>query len=191
MVARHAVLHVAVLGSEETADALGVHAERLLPSGGIRSLRAVGNVGNVIAVPHALRLIPPDKCLTGADGLAVLIAGGTVVKHVDVVGPDPCKVRIDAHVAVVFLPAALRHVDTVAIDARKDPHTRHRRTVVADLADAAQEMSILQVVAVALLHDVLDIGLPVVRITVVPCEKLDTVVLRIGRVLIELYDALP
>ena len=52
-------------------------------------------------------------------------------------------------------------------------------------------MSILQVVAVALLHDVLDIGLPVVRIAVVPCEKLDTVVLRIGRVLIELYDALP
>ena len=110
----------------------------------------------------------------------------------NVVGPDPGVVRIDAHVAVVFLPAALRHVDTVAIDACKDPHARHRRAVVADLADAAQEMSILQVVAVALLHDVLDIRLAVrLGIAVVPCEELDRVVLRVGRVLIELYDALP
>ena len=191
MVARHAVLHVAVLSGKETRNALGIHAERLLSARGVGSLRAVGNVRDVVAVPQPLCLIPPDESLSGTYRLTVLVAGGTVVEHVDIVRPDPCKVRVDAHIAVVFLTAAPRHVHAVAIDARKDPHARHRRAVVADLADAAQEMSILQVVAVALLHDVLDIGLPVVRIAVVPCEKLDTVVLRIGRVLIELADALP
>ena len=192
MVARHAVLHVAVLSGKETRNALGIHAERLLPSGGIRSLRAVGNVRDVVAVPQPLCLIPPDESLSGTYRLTVLVAGGTVVEHVDIVRPDPCKVRVDAHIAVVFLTAAPRHVHAVAIDARKDPHARHRRAVVADLADAAQEMSILQVVAVALLHDVLDIRLAVrLGIAVVPCEELDRVVLRVGRVLIELYDALP
>ena len=110
----------------------------------------------------------------------------------DVIRPDPCVVRVDAHAAAILLTAALCHVHAVAVDPCKDPHPRHRRTVVLDLANAAQEMPVRQIVAVALLHKVLDVRLPVcLGVAVVPREHLDRVVLRRSRVLVEFHDALP
>ena len=143
VIARLAVLNVAVLSGKEAGDALAVHAERLLSARGVRSLRAVADIGDIVAVPHALFLVPPDEFLPRPHRFAVLVTGGSVIQHVNVVRPDPGEVRIDAHAALVLLPAAPRHMDAVAVDTGEDPHARHRRAVVADLANAAQEMAVL------------------------------------------------
>ena len=89
---------------EDAAHALRIHDERPHV---IRRVRIGFEVGNVIADPLLLRLVPPDLSAVGIPGLAGRIARGAVVHHAAIRRPRPRPVRINAEAGRIVRAAAL------------------------------------------------------------------------------------
>src|SRR5215211_7571654 len=86
-------------------------------------------VGDVVADPLALLLVPPDVLLPLGPGLAIGIGGGPVVEDAAVRGPGPAPlVRRLGLLRQGLAPPGL--VDAFGVGAGVDPTTTGRRAIV-------------------------------------------------------------
>src|ERR1043166_7516239 len=90
--------------TKDTTDTLGIHDEW---SHVIRRLRIDFEIGNVVADPSLLRVVPPDLPALVAPRLACRIAGSAVVHDAPVSGPRETPVRINAETRRIVRAASL------------------------------------------------------------------------------------
>src|SRR5690606_12031079 len=153
----------------------GVGAVDRLDAGG-PGLVAVGGrlgpleVGDVVAGPLPLLLVPPHVGLALAPRPALGVGRGTAVEDATVGRPHPAPLQ--GHpvlVAAGLAPGGL--VDAVGEDTRVDPAAAHGGAVAAQLGEARQRAAGGDLVAVDLLEDGLGAGLVVLAVHgVVPGE---------------------
>src|SRR5215210_4311757 len=126
-------------GGEEPSEPVAVDDERPVSGDGVVAFGlgtwfVVGplgrsEVGDVVADPLALLLVPPDVLLPLGPGLAIGIGGGPVVEDAAVRGPGPAPlVRRLGLLRQGLAPPGL--VDAFGVGAGVDPTTTGRRAVV-------------------------------------------------------------
>src|SRR5215212_410312 len=130
-----------------------------------------GEVGDVLADPLALLLVPPDVLFLLGPGFALGVGGGPVVEDAAVCGPGPAPlVRRRGLLRPRLAPPGL--VDALGVGARVDPTSTGRRAVVFELGEAADRPAVGHGVAADLLEDALYVWLFVLG-RVVPGHGLD------------------
>ena len=132
-------------GGEEPAEPVAVDDERPVSGDGVVApgigvgpvVRPLGRreVGDVVADPLALLLVPPDVLFPLGPGLALGVGGGPVVEDAAVRGPGPAPlVRRRGLLRPRLAPPGL--VDAAGVGAGVDPTTARRRAVVLELGEA-------------------------------------------------------
>src|ERR1700674_456505 len=88
---------------EDTSYAFGIHDERTQVIFGWR----VGfEIGHIVADPGLFCLVPPDLAAGRIPGLAVHVAGGSVIEHAAIRRPRPRPIGIDSEARGIFGSAA-------------------------------------------------------------------------------------
>src|SRR5215210_5389856 len=152
-------------GREEPALPVAIHDERPVAGDGVHAARVLVRavrwrlvsleVGNVVADPLALCLVPPDILLALAPGLPFRVGGGAVVEDTPVHRPRPAPLQV----RVVAGLAAAGLIDAFGVDSGVDPTPTRRRAVVLELGEPTHRLARLDLVAAYFLEDALYVGL--------------------------------
>src|SRR5918995_3532012 len=155
-------------GGEEPAEPVAVDDERPVSRDGVVAfgigawpvIRPLGRreIGDVVADPLALLLVPPDVLFLLGPRLTLGVGRGPVVEDATIRGPGPAPlVRRRWLLRPGLAPPGL--VDAACVGSGVDPTTTRRRAVVLEIGEARDRLPIGHGKAAYLLEDALYVRL--------------------------------
>src|SRR5215217_699528 len=113
---------------KDTTDTLGIHDERTHV---IRRFRIGFEIGDVVAYPFLLRVVPPNLTTLHVPRFARRITRSAVVHDTPVGGPGPGPVRVDSKTRWIVSSPSLHLRPGFSPRTGVEPVTARSRTVIA------------------------------------------------------------